>query len=874
LTNDGNDFETAESTVIIEGGATDAEPASGLASVSINTGATNEGTLSSWRFTVDLVGGPNPITITATDNAGNTGQDSMTITYVPYVPTPDIRVSESYHDYNSAVVGTYKDWVLTIFNDGDASLSITDLSGLEATDFSIVDVPSLPITVAPAGSNDLTIRFAPSSSSVRNAILSIANNDLDENPTDVGLTGRGVYQSVVYVDANAIVGANNGLSWADAFVYLQDALAYSRSSGGDVNEIRVADGTYKPDCNSLKPTGTGDRTATFQLVNGVVIKGGYAGIGAADPNDRDTGLYETILTGDLSGDDDPNGANNDENCYHVVIGSGTGPNTVLDGFIITGGNADMHQKGGGMYNENGSPTLLNCAFVRNSAYYGGGINNSSSNPKLVSCLLTRNSADFSGGGGLRNENSSPTLINCRFVENRSVHTGGCGGGMANYNDSNPTLTNCVFSGNLAYARGGGIYNSNSNPTLINCTLTVNSAELYSGGGMQNEDSNPLVANCIFWGNKGEGAVENKQIYTASGTPVVVFSCIQDGDPNDALAPFGGESNHNIDDDPLFVDLGYWIDKNDANIVVEPNDPNAVWIDGVYQLLPGSPCIDAGDNSSLPAETSTDLGGSARFVDELCAADTGSGTPPIVDMGSYEYQGLLADLDNNCRVDFRDYAIFAVEWLNKDCSEPNWCAGADFDFDGAVDATDLAIVTKDWLVVLPVKLYDFALDSDPNWTIGGEWEFGQPTGDGGVSHGSPDPNNGYTGANVYGVNLNGDYSTTVGGPHHLVAGPFDFTGCQDAKLHFARWLNTDFPPYVRCTLEVSNNGITWQPVWLQEDGQTITDSTWQLMNYDISETADGQVTVYIRWSYQILDEQAWPYSGWNIDDIELWGYPDN
>jgi len=77
---------------------------------------------------------------------------------------------------------------------------------------------------------------------------------------------------------------------------------------------------------------------------------------------------------------------------------------------------------------------------------------------------------------------------------------------------------------------------------------------------------------------------------------------------------GREGEGNIDEDPLFVNPGYWADDNDPNIVVEPNDPNAVWIEGDYHLKSQagrwdpnsetwviddmtSPCIDAGDPNS-------------------------------------------------------------------------------------------------------------------------------------------------------------------------------------------------------------------------------------------------------------------------------------
>ena len=80
---------------------------------------------------------------------------------------------------------------------------------------------------------------------------------------------------VIFVDADA-VGSNDGISWANAYVYLQDALADANSSEKPV-EIRVAHGIYKPDQGA--GIMAGDREATFQLINGVAIKGGYAGFG-------------------------------------------------------------------------------------------------------------------------------------------------------------------------------------------------------------------------------------------------------------------------------------------------------------------------------------------------------------------------------------------------------------------------------------------------------------------------------------------------------------------------------------------------------------------------------------------------------------------
>ena len=89
-----------------------------------------------------------------------------------------------------------------------------------------------------------------------------------------------VAKSVLYVDDSA-TGANDGSSWCDAYVYLQDALSAAAASGGTVNEIWVAQGIYKPDQGTRQTPG--DRKATFQLLTGVALMGGYAGCEAPDP---------------------------------------------------------------------------------------------------------------------------------------------------------------------------------------------------------------------------------------------------------------------------------------------------------------------------------------------------------------------------------------------------------------------------------------------------------------------------------------------------------------------------------------------------------------------------------------------------------------
>ena len=145
---------------------------------------------------------------------------------------------------------------------------------------------------------------------------------------------------IIYVDDDA-AGANDGTSWADAYVYLQDALADADTADKPV-EIRVAQGEYKPNEGLLVIPEKGWRDATFQLINGVSLKGGYAGFGQSDPNTRDIETYETILSGDVDSDDayvsdpcdlfeEPTRRGNSRN---VVTSRNTDATAVLDGVTI------------------------------------------------------------------------------------------------------------------------------------------------------------------------------------------------------------------------------------------------------------------------------------------------------------------------------------------------------------------------------------------------------------------------------------------------------------------------------------------------------------------------------------------------------------
>lgn len=442
----------------------------------------------------------------------------------------------------------------------------------------------------------------------------------------------------------------HGRSWADAFGSLQDALIALASLPAPVGEIWVAAGTYRPDIGgSLK---AGDRHATFGLVNGVSLRGGFAGsenAAAFDTGLRDFVAHETILSGDLAGNDAKGPGWTGENSYHVVTAAHVGASTMLDGFTITGGYGDGPawrddtDRGGGLLAATGTPTIVNCHFRGNYATQGGAIYSGVTGTFGVrDCTFTHNTAG--SGGALRSAAAALAIDNCDFLENSGSGTGGA----VNFNAEAPchlnscrfrgnlarsggamscagtviNLTNCIFAGNTATGDlnygGGAIAGYSGELALTNCTVYANYAP-YSGPAFYSTGSEARwsLTNCIVWGNICPRESQKFSWMTAS------YCCLE------AAHPGVG----NLVADPRFLDpLG--ADKKEGTA------------DDDLRLRADSPCIDAGNNAAVPASVLTDFDGQPRFVDDPATLDTGSGTPPMVDMGVYEgaYLGYVVSPD--------------------------------------------------------------------------------------------------------------------------------------------------------------------------------------------------------------------------------------
>ncbi|MCX8062097.1 MAG: hypothetical protein N3D16_05905, partial [Anaerolineales bacterium] len=182
-------------------------------------------------------------------------------------------------------------------------------------------------------------------------------------------------------------GLNSGTctSWAAACT-----LSYALTQATSGDEIWVRMGVYKP--TDYIPSGFSGshRTLSFALKNGVALYGGFKGT-ESTRSLRNPSVFITVLSGDIDNNDtvDSNGVTtsiNGSNSYHVVTGDNVINTATLDGFVITGGQANNvfpNNSGGGMRLTNSSPTLTSLTFAGNDAGGGGGMSNSNSSPSLV-----------------------------------------------------------------------------------------------------------------------------------------------------------------------------------------------------------------------------------------------------------------------------------------------------------------------------------------------------------------------------------------------------------------------------------------------------------------------------------------------------------
>ncbi|MFO0874743.1 MAG: right-handed parallel beta-helix repeat-containing protein [Phycisphaerales bacterium] len=336
--------------------------------------------------------------------------------------------------------------------------------------------------------------------------------------------------AVRHVDGAAPPGGD-GSSWSSAHRFLSDAL--STAQPGD--EVRVAHGVYRPDRSDAAPTGTGDRTATFAIGGGVALRGGYAGLGAADPDAQDPWGTPSMLSGDLLGNDDSAGGGIADNSAHVVTVVGDG--ALLFGCHVLRGNANLpttsspNAVGGGVYGDGHTIAIEQCRIAENHATWGAGIFVREVSAVIVrDSLLANNAAPLALGGAIRVFHV-PTLEihNCEFRENiadagAAISHGDATNGVVKVFGSafvdnvaagpagaihcklgvRVEATDTLFAGNGSVTSGAGaVLATNAPSTFVRCAFLDNGSAVGAGGLFLVSAGSPApdrVASCLIAGN--------------------------------------------------------------------------------------------------------------------------------------------------------------------------------------------------------------------------------------------------------------------------------------------------------------------------------------------------------------------------------------
>jgi len=449
-------------------------------------------------------------------------------------------------------------------------------------------------------------------------------------------TGQG---GIIYVDENA-PAAGDGSSWSRAFVTLRDAMAVAIE--GD--EIRVAQGLYLPTDDPL------DREASFVLPPGMIVRGGYAGLTTADADAWDPNTFVTVLSGDIDrndSDDDPNSRNG--NSYHVFTCAGRDNQALLEGSVVTGGNADKvcshcygDGQGGGLVCQAGcSPRVTDCVFIDNQARAGGAVcllhtDGSGSDepyegdqwqPVFTRCVFFDNRA-ISGGGVSNGRRWRPRFVRCLWEGNAAERHGGA---VESRIKADLTLTHCIFRRNDTGGTGGALSAHNiGRIELTNCLLVANTAA-DTGGAIAYPDTNYVnepqihrLLNCTFYGNTSptlyrppSRSVQEpdgswRRVVATTITNCIIYGSV--GDPISLVPSLAGPdfitSMYEPGPDPHFLDpLGV-----DGVLGTEDDD---------FHLAGDSPAIDAGTNETDPPLPTLDLDGNPRIINDE------------VDLGAYE-----------------------------------------------------------------------------------------------------------------------------------------------------------------------------------------------------------------------------------------------
>lgn len=373
--------------------------------------------------------------------------------------------------------------------------------------------------------------------------------------------------------------------------------------------------------------------------------------------------------------------------FVVRFASGESRAATLRGFTVTGGfgqgGSNGVGPGGGIRIEGAAPTLEGNVLAGNAGVLGGGLSVVDGAPRLVDNRFVGNQA--LQGGGLYVQGGALEAVGNRFEDNAAVQFGG---GAAVVWGAAVALADSQFVGNTASSFGGGLYAGHASLDLSGndfigngrvepgdwpgswVVLTGGGGGIYSTGSSGRIDRSRLldnvaafgsalyvagagdleVVNSLFAGNAAACDCATGVVYANSASPRLVnatlagnggfvgvfttfnaFPVIANSILAGQVSPTAGNGQAQLSWS-LYQGTPFAAVLGPGNREGEPLlDPAADWAP-----RPGSPAIDAGDNTAVPPDVIADLAGNPRFRDDPDTPDTGNGAAPVVDLGAFEF----------------------------------------------------------------------------------------------------------------------------------------------------------------------------------------------------------------------------------------------
>ncbi|MBN1817958.1 MAG: DUF1565 domain-containing protein [Sedimentisphaerales bacterium] len=540
------------------------------------------------------------------------------------------------------------------------------------------------------------------------------------NHVDIGAdesdgTFRNIVPAIIHVKSDGNDDLD-GLTWSTAKKTISAGIDAAASQYG---EVWVAAGTY---------------LETIRLPAFVYLYGGFAG-SEEKKEQRDTQQNPTVIDALKKG------------CVVTATNAGYRVSR-LDGFVVQGGspliqNLQLVQRGGGIWITCCGPTIADCLIRDNQAddpmwsgflLDGGGLYTYLGYPMIMDNTFTGNKVNnytVGQGGAICSIMSGPEIVGNTMTQNTSrVGTavyaelsepylfansitqnvgpffyGASQGAITCYLCEDYVISHNIISENVA-ATGAGITSLSCFQGRIQNNLFLNnrayeaSTGMYGAGGgiYMIVPSAPQGMTCIvnntFVGNMAGSFFEHQGGAVAVGLlsdALLVANNILAYNSSGIWQQLGSPGVPQLFNNCVFNQGTNYVRvaPGQGDISLEPGFVHKDLSN--YRLSGLSPCIDRGKNESVPGDLVLDLNGFARFIDDLCTTDAGTGSSPLVDIGAYEY--LRSDITSDGHVNLSDFARLASQWLRSDCED---CGGGDLTCDGQVDMEDAREFGTGWL----------------------------------------------------------------------------------------------------------------------------------------------------------------------------------